>query len=97
MPDLYGWGRRAMWTRTSQRDFRGGIGMTIHGAHGAQEAVWDEKRPAPTLTVGWFVRRSALWLGIMIVALILACSLYAFASQGGEGHGAKGTPSESKI
>lgn len=28
------------------------------------------------------MRRSALWMGIMVVALVLACTLYAVASQG---------------
>lgn len=29
------------------------------------------------------MRRSALWLGIMVAALVLACTLYAVASQVG--------------
>ncbi|RUO98118.1 hypothetical protein [Hyphomicrobium sp.] len=56
--------------------------MTSHGAQGAQGAAWDEARASGVPTVGWFVRRSALWMGIMVVALVLACTLYAVASQG---------------
>ncbi len=63
--------------------------MTSHGAQGAQSAAWDGARAPETPTVGWFVRRSALWMGIMIVAVALACTLYAFASQvGADEHGA---------
>lgn len=57
--------------------------MTSHGAQGVQSAAWDDARASGTPTVGWFVRRSALWVGIMIVALVLACTLYAVVSQVG--------------
>ncbi len=57
--------------------------MTSQGAQGAQSAAWDDARASGTPTVGWFVRRSALWMGIMIVAVVMACTLYAFASQVG--------------
>ncbi len=57
--------------------------MNSHGVQGAEGAAWDKARASGTPTVGWFVRRSALWMGIMVVALVLACTLYAFASQVG--------------
>lgn len=57
--------------------------MTSHGAQGAQSVAWDDARASGTPTVGWFVRRSALWMGIMVVALVLACTLYGLASQVG--------------
>lgn len=31
-------------------------------------------------TVGWFIRRSALWLGVVAAGVILACLVYAAAS-----------------
>jgi hypothetical protein len=68
--------------------------MTSHGAQGAQSAAWDGARAPETPTVGWFVRRSALWMGIMIVAVVLACTLYALASQVGAEDG-RGTPKAS--
>lgn len=57
--------------------------MTSHGAQGAQSAAWDSTPVSAIPTVGWFVRRSALWVGIMVAALVLACTLYAVASQVG--------------
>jgi hypothetical protein len=57
--------------------------MTTQSAQRAEGAAWDNAHASGTLTVGWFVRRSALWMGIMVVALVLACSLYAMASQVG--------------
>ncbi|MET0408068.1 MAG: hypothetical protein ABW006_06830 [Hyphomicrobium sp.] len=57
--------------------------MTSHGAQGAQSAAWDDAGASSPPTVGWFVRRSALWMGIIVVALVFACSLYALASQVG--------------
>ena len=65
--------------------------MNSHGAQGVQSAAWNGARAPGTPTVGWFVRRSALWMGIMVVALVLACTLYAFASQVGA-NGARGVP-----
>lgn len=57
--------------------------MTTRGAQGAQSAAWNDTRASGTLTIGWFVRRSALWMGIMVAALVFACTLYALASQVG--------------
>jgi hypothetical protein len=57
--------------------------MTTRGGQGAQSAAWDDTRASGTLTIGWFVRRSALWMGIMVAALVFACTLYALASQVG--------------
>ncbi|MFT3731155.1 MAG: hypothetical protein QM780_06980 [Hyphomicrobium sp.] len=57
--------------------------MTSHGAQGAESPGWDDARASRIPTVGWFVRRSALWMVIMAIALILACTLYGVASQGG--------------
>jgi hypothetical protein len=37
------------------------------------------------------MRRSALWMGIMIIALVMACTLYALASQVGADN-ARGIP-----
>jgi hypothetical protein len=61
--------------------------------------VWNGVQTPDTPTVGWFVRRSAQWMGIMILALVLACSLYALASQVGanDSHGLKTPPSEFKV
>jgi len=39
-----------------------------------------------TPTVGWFVRQSALWVGIVAIAVVLACGLYAMASTSGPSH-----------
>ena len=57
--------------------------MINQGAEAAQSAAFDSVRASQTPTVGWFVRRSALWMGIIIVAVVLACTLYALASQVG--------------
>ncbi|CAA2140830.1 hypothetical protein [Hyphomicrobium sp. ghe19] len=57
--------------------------MINQGAEAAQSAAFDGVRASQTPTVGWFVRRSALWMGIIIVAIVLACTLYALASQVG--------------
>lgn len=57
--------------------------MINQGAEAAQSAAFDGVRASQTPTVGWFVRRSALWMGIIIVAVALACTLYALASQVG--------------
>ena len=57
--------------------------MINQGAEAAQSAAFDSVRASQTPTVGWFVRRSALWMGIIIVAIVLACTLYALASQVG--------------
>lgn len=73
--------------------------MTNHGAQRAQGAAWDSARASETPTVGWFVRRSAQWMGIVILALVLACSLYALASQVGanDSHVSKTPASEFKV
>jgi len=57
--------------------------MTTHGAPPAQSAAWDDERAADTPTVGWFVRRSALWAAIVLAAVISACALYSIASDVG--------------
>lgn len=57
--------------------------MTTQSVERAEGAAWDDARASGTLTVGWFVRRSALWMGIMFAALVLACTLYGVASQVG--------------
>ncbi|HET6390639.1 hypothetical protein [Hyphomicrobium sp.] len=56
--------------------------MITQGAEAAQNAAFDDVR-ASTPTVGWFVRRSALWISILTVAVVFACTLYALASQVG--------------
>ncbi|WP_045835934.1 hypothetical protein [Hyphomicrobium sp. 99] len=57
--------------------------MINHGAEAAQSAAFESVSTSPTPTVGWFVRRSALWIGIITVAIVFACTLYALASQVG--------------
>jgi hypothetical protein len=54
--------------------------MTTHGASPAQTAAWNKERSVGPPTVGWFVRRSALWASIVIIAVVSACALYAIAS-----------------
>jgi hypothetical protein len=74
--------------------------MTSHGAQGVEGEAWDGARAPGTPTVGWFVRRSALWMGIMILALVMACTLYGLASQVGadDGRGIpKGPSPEIKV
>jgi hypothetical protein len=75
-----------MWAGESQRQVKAADQhMNNQGAQGAQSAAWDEAHSSGTPTVGWFVRRSALWMGIMIVSVVMACTLYALASQVGAG------------
>jgi len=57
--------------------------MINQGAEAAQSAAFDGVSTTPVPTVGWFVRRSALWMGIITLAIVLACTLYALASQVG--------------
>lgn len=57
--------------------------MINQGAEAAQSAAFDGVRASPIPTVGWFVRRSALWISILTAAVVFACSLYALASQAG--------------
>lgn len=59
--------------------------MTTQGATSAQSAAWNDEHKPAAPTVGWFVRRSALWAGIVVVAVISACALYAIASDVGAG------------
>ena len=37
----------------------------------------------PEVTVGWILKRSALWAAIMALAVFSACLLYAAASKAG--------------
>lgn len=53
--------------------------MTTHGAPARSEVWHHEQDGAPTLA--WFVRRSVLWVAIVISAVALACALYAVASK----------------
>jgi hypothetical protein len=59
--------------------------MTVHEVPSGQ-SVWDDRRVARAPTVGWFVRQSALWVGIVAIAVVLACGLYAIASTSGTSH-----------
>jgi hypothetical protein len=54
--------------------------MSTHGVSSAQSAAWDSKQKSGTPTLSWFVRRSALWATIVVVAVISACALYAVVS-----------------
>ena len=45
--------------------------------------MWDDAPASETPTVGWFVRRSALWMGIVVLSVFMACALYGLASQVG--------------
>lgn len=51
--------------------------MTIYGATSAQRAAWDGKDRSGAPTIGWFLRRSALWAAMVGVGIVLACALYA--------------------
>jgi hypothetical protein len=57
--------------------------MTVHEA---PASAWENGRIPGVPTVGWFVRRSALWIGIVAIAVILACGLYAVVSNAGTSH-----------
>ena len=59
--------------------------MTVHEVPSGQSA-WEDGRVVGTPTVGWFVRQSALWVGIVAIAVVLACGLYAMASTSGPSH-----------
>jgi hypothetical protein len=91
----------AMWAGESQRHVSKAADrhMTSHGAQGAQSTTWDDARASSTPTVGWFVRRSALWMGTLILAIVLACSLYGLASQVGanDAHVPKAPSPEFKV
>jgi len=65
--------------------------MTIYGATSAQGAAWDGKEKSGAPTVGWFLRRSALWAAIVVAGIISACALYAIVANA-EATSAKGNP-----
>ena len=54
--------------------------MTTYGASSAQSAAWDSKDKSGAPTVGWFLRRSALWAAIVVAGIISACALYAIVA-----------------
>lgn len=54
--------------------------MTTYGASSAQSAAWDGKTKSGAPTVGWFLRRSALWAAIVVAGIISACALYAIVA-----------------
>gem|GEM_PF-5192182 len=54
--------------------------MTTYGASSAQSAAWDSKTKSGAPTVGWFLRRSALWAAIVVAGIISACALYAIVA-----------------
>jgi hypothetical protein len=56
--------------------------MTSYGAP-AQSAAWDNQDRSEAPTIGWFVRRSALWAAIVLAGVISACALYAVATDSG--------------
>ena len=56
--------------------------MTTYGASSAQSAAWDGKQ-SETPTIGWFLRRSALWAAIVVAGVISACALYAIVTSTG--------------
>lgn len=54
--------------------------MATYGTSSAQGAAWDEKTKSGAPTVGWFLKRSALWAAIVIAGIISACALYAIVT-----------------
>jgi hypothetical protein len=54
--------------------------MDIHGGTPSQSAAWGDEPRVSVPTIGWFLRRSALWMCIVAVAVVLACALYAAAA-----------------
>jgi hypothetical protein len=52
----------------------------MQGAPLAEDAAWVDQSRLAVPTIGWFVRRSALWAGIVIAAVALACAFYSIAS-----------------
>jgi hypothetical protein len=54
--------------------------MDIHGGAPSQSAAWGDEPRVSVPTIGWFLRRSALWMCIVAVAVVLACALYAAAA-----------------
>lgn len=65
--------------------------MTISGAPSAHSAAWDKKSKSGAPTVGWFLRRSALWAAIVGAGIISACALYAVVTNA-EATNAKANP-----
>ncbi|AGK57641.1 hypothetical protein HYPDE_29833 [Hyphomicrobium denitrificans 1NES1] len=65
--------------------------MTTYGASSAQSAAWDSKDTSGAPTIGWFLRRSALWAAIVVAGIISACALYAIVTNA-EATGRKTTP-----
>ncbi|MBA2124660.1 hypothetical protein DLM45_00245 [Hyphomicrobium methylovorum] len=60
--------------------------MTVSGASSAESSTWEDSVQSVqsvTPTVGWFLRRSALWAAIVVAAVVSACALYAFANDVG--------------
>jgi hypothetical protein len=54
--------------------------MAAHGGPAVEETGWEKRSIAAAPTIGWFLRRSALWAGILLIGIVFACALYAFAS-----------------
>jgi hypothetical protein len=54
--------------------------MTTRGISSPESAAWDSRPKSDAPTLSWFVRRSALWATIVIIAVISACALYAVVS-----------------
>jgi hypothetical protein len=54
-------------------------------------AVSENESAHGVRTLGWFVRRSALWLGVVAAGVILACLVYAAASDAGSPAALPGT------
>jgi hypothetical protein len=72
--------------------------MEVRGTPSADQPVaWDDVRKIGVPTVGWFVRQSALWAGIVAIAVTLACALYSVAGDAGAGHGPVQGPDVAKI
>jgi hypothetical protein len=59
--------------------------MTVHEAP-SNPSAWENGNLPGVPTIGWFVRRSALWVGIVAIAVMLACGLYAVVSKAGTSH-----------
>ena len=57
--------------------------MTTTKVTGATALSGNAIQHATPVTWGWVLRRSALWAGIMVVAVGSACLLYAVASNAG--------------
>ena len=61
--------------------------MITDGVPAVHEAGWEDNQKSNgsngTPTIGWFVRRSALWAGIVALAVASACALYALAGGAG--------------